>query len=355
MTVGPPLVRPPDTPPGATSTSRRWFGTRGAKAIASALAVTVVTAAVVLVVGRDGGSAVPRVPVFGQAKDVYDGDLGDPFVLPVPGGDYVAFGTGDWPARVPTAHSADLDTWHAGPDAMPDLPAWASPDPKNSLSWAPAVLAPGHGYVLYISLREERTSRECIAATSSATPAGPYHDAIGKPLVCQYDLGGSIDPSIVRDQAGRSHLLWKSDGNCCNLPTSVWEQALAPDGLGLVGQPHRLLDAAQPWQGGVIEEPAMVRAGDGGWWLFYSGNRFDSADYATGLAYCQRLEGPCRDTSQRPFPLVTSPGQHSPGGLEVFRGTDGSLWAVYDTWNRPSRNGRFYCCRSVQMAPIRSL
>ncbi len=217
------------------------------------------------------------------------------------------------------------------------------------------MLAPEHGYILYISLREERTSRECIAATSSATPAGPYHDAIGKPLVCQYDLGGSIDPSIVRDQAGTSHLLWKSDGNCCNLPTSVWEQALAPDGLGLVGQPHHLLDAAQPWQGGVIEEPAMVRASDGGWWLFYSGNRFDSADYATGVAYCQRLEGPCRDTSRRPFPLVTSPGQHSPGGLEVFRGANGALWAVYDTWNRPSRNGRFYCCRSVQIAPIRSM
>jgi hypothetical protein len=32
----------------------------------------------------------------------------------------------------------------------------------------------------------------------------------------------------------------------------------------------------------------------------------------------------------------------------------GALWAVFDTWNRPVRNGRFRHCRSVQPAPVLS-
>lgn len=67
------------------------------------------------------------------------------------------------------------------------------------------------------------------------------------------------------------------------------------------------------------------------------------------------MSGPCRDLSATAFPLVTSPGQNAPGGLETFRDANGTGWAVYHTWNRPSRNGRFYCCRSVQIARIRSL
>lgn len=308
-----------------------------------------------VIVGRDRSPGVVRQPVFESARVMYDGDLGDPYVLPVPGEGYFAFGTGNWPARIPTAHSSDLTSWRAGPDAMPDLPSWSPPDPKNAFSWAPTVLATANGYVMYISLREARSGRQCIGAASSATPAGPYRHTRDEPFICQLDLGGSIDPSVFRDEEGAPHLIWKSDGNCCGLPTGLFEQELSADGKRLLGERHRLLEASQPWQGGVVEEPAMVKARHGGWWLFYSGNRFDSAEYATGVAYCEELSGPCRDMSPTAFPLVTSPGQHAPGGLETFRDAAGKDWAVYHTWNRPSRNGRFYCCRSVQIARIRSL
>ena len=67
------------------------------------------------------------------------------------------------------------------------------------------------------------------------------------------------------------------------------------------------------------------------------------------------VEGPCADRIDQHFPLQTSLGPHSPGGLELFRDPAGTLWAVYDTWNRPARNGRFYCCRSLDVAPVLSL
>ncbi len=326
--------------------------------------VALLAAAALVVVNRHGSEAVPAMPalpVLGPARDVYDGDLGDPFVLPVTAGGkvvrFVAFGTGDWPARVPTAVSSDLATWHAGGDALPDLPAWAAPDPRNSLSWAPAALETAAGYVLYVSLPDAASGQQCIGAATSSVPEGPYRGAGDGPLLCQHDLGGSIDPAVVRDGAGRLHMLWKNDGNSVGAPSGLWEQGLRADGLAMVGPAHRLLTTTQPWQGGIIEEPAAIPAGGGGWWLFYSANAFDRPEYATGLAFCPSLAGPCREASDRPYYDTAALGQvnqFAPGGMETFRDAGGDLWAVFDTWNRPTRNGRFYCCRSVQMARVLS-
>jgi hypothetical protein len=334
------------------------------RAVAVAGALVVALAGAVIVATRHGEAtgAMPRPPVLGPAHDVYDGDLGDPFVLPVTAGgkavvSFVAFGTGDWPARVPTAHSADLTTWQEGPDALPQLPGWAGSDPKNSLSWAPAAIETAHGYVLYVSLPDARSGQQCIAATASPVPDGPYRGVGDGPLLCQHELGGSIDPSVVRDRAGHLHMLWKNDGNSVGARSGLWEQQLTPDGLGLVGAAHQLLTADLAWQGGIVEEPAVIPADNGGWWLFYSGNFFDRPEYATGLAYCRTLEGPCRDQGDGPF-LATAAlrqeKQFAPGGLETFHDAAGARWAVFDTWNRPTRNGRFYCCRSLQLARVLS-
>jgi hypothetical protein len=330
----------------------------------------IVFAALLTVVGwagpavGNGGQAVAaatRLPILGPARVVYDGDMGDPFVLPVTAAGYVVrfviFGTANHSARIPTAHSSDLTTWQQGPDALPLLPLWAAPDPQRSFSWAPAVLQTPVGYVMYVSLPEARSLRQCIGVAVSLLPDGPYLDLGLGPLLCRPDLGGSIDPSVVRDRAGNLHLLWKNDGNSIGAPVSLWEQRLRADGFELLGEPHRLLTAQRSWQAGIIEEPAAVPAADGGWWLFYSGNLFDTPRYAIGVAYCPSLEGPCHDRSERPF--LDTAGLHqsrqfAPGGLESFRDSHGVLQAVFDTWNSPARNGYFHCCRVVQMAPLLS-
>jgi beta-xylosidase len=317
----------------------------------------------VVMIGRSGrATATPRPPVLGPVRTAYNGDLGDPFVLPVTAGGsvtgFVAFGTGDWPDRIPTARSSDLATWQKGPDALPDLPAWARPDPKHSFSWAPAVLDTGAGFVMYVTLPDVASGQQCIGVATSAVPEGPYTPARAGPLVCQHKLGGSIDPAVTRDRTGGLHLLWKDEGNTLGRPSGLWIQALTADGLGLTGTPHRLISARQRWEDKIVEEPAIIPAADGGWWLFYSGNHFDTPTYATGLAWCPSLEGPCRETSDHPF-LTTGDlgvsGQAAPGGLETFRDARGALWAVLDTWNRPVRNGRFRCCRSVLLAEILSV
>jgi hypothetical protein len=358
-TVTPVAPKQPVRPVPSAAPPRRP-SVRGV-AFALACVVAVLLPGVVVANRRGAAPTQPDLPVLGPARAAYDGDLGDPFVLPVKAGGrvtgFVAFGTGDWPARVPTASTADLTTWHAGADALPDLPAWAADDPRHSLSWAPAVLGTGRGFILYVTLPDAASGQQCIATATSPVPQGPFTAVGDGPFVCQHELGGSIDPAVVRDGRGRLHLLWKDDGNSLGRPSSLWEQQLDTDGLGLVGRPHELLRATQPWQAGIVENPAVVPATGGGWWLFYSGNSFDLPGYATGLAFCPTLEGPCHDTSAEPFlgtAALQQDRQFAPGGLETFRDAEDRLWAVFDTWNRPPRNGRFRCCRSVQLAQVLS-
>jgi hypothetical protein len=279
--------------------------------------------------------------------------LGDPFVLVTPTG-YVVYGTDDWPAHIPTATSPDLVHWTEGPDAIPNLPTWTVPDPTNSTTWAPAVLQTTdkttnkttnrttNTYVLYVAVLAA-PHLECIAAATATAPTGPFTDALGKPLVCQRSLGGSIDPSVVRATDGL-HLLWKSGAT----PAEIWEQPLKDSGLALTGKPTRLLTADQPWQAGVIENPAMLQAPAGDW-LFYSGNVYDRAAYGTGVAWCATVSGPCFDRGEV---LATSAGDAAPGGLETFRDLSGQVRAVFATWTRPPRNGRYFCCRALNIATI---
>jgi len=220
-------------------------------------------------------SSLPVLRSAGQTPSA--GDLGDPSLLTVPAGPtgpgrYVLFGTGDWPSNVPTAVSSDLKSWRPGADALPVVPAWSKTGRYHSRIWAPAVSAVGSRWLLYITVPDRVSGRQCIAVAASGRPEGPYRDAIGHPLVCQSSLGGSIDPAIARGDAGMT-LLWKSDGNCCGL------------------QPYR----------------------------------------------------------------ASVPGQRSPGGLDVFRDLDGRLRAVFDTWTRPPRDGRYYCCRAIDLAEVTGL
>ena len=214
------------------------------------LAATVASAAVARATGSGSAgtaelaAAQPR-PRLGPIRTVDSNDVGDPFVLTVPAGIdppgglpfqvpgpdsyvsapwtpatataarahgwYVLFGTTDWQENVPTAVSTDLVHWTQAPDALPVLPAWAAP--TFSMTWAPAAIRQGASWVLYYSTEERRSQRECIGRAVSASPAGPYTDSFGGPLVCQRSTGGSIDPSVVAGPAGADYLVWKNDGN----------------------------------------------------------------------------------------------------------------------------------------------
>ncbi|MET0982895.1 MAG: glycoside hydrolase family 43 protein [Telluria sp.] len=255
------------------------------------------------------------------------GDFPDPFVL-ADGAGYYAYATNANGKNVQLLQSSDLRAWRALPDAMPALASWVRKEVPHV--WAPEVVKLGNRYVLYYTAHDLASDRQCVGAAESGSPAGPFVDAASKPLVCQADLGGTIDASPFLD-GGRLYLYFKSDGNCCKLPTHIFAQELRPDGLGVVGAPSRLLTNGRTWEGKVIEAPTMLNR-DGKYTLLYSANDFGDGTYAAGYAQCAGPLGPCQPAGDAPF-LKTSKetGLFGPGHQGVFR-VGAQDYIAYHAW-----------------------
>jgi beta-xylosidase len=187
-------------------------------------------------------------------------------------------------------------------DAMPTLPPWA----RSGFTWAPEVLPVDGGFILYFTAKHRRSGKQCIGAARSSDPRGPFVSEAAEPLVCQPELGGTIDASPFRDADGRLYLYYKNDGNAIGRPTEIFGQRLAPDGLSVVGEPVALLRNDTEWEAHVIEAPTMARHGTG-YTMFFSANHYGWEEhqrlspYAIGYATCQGPMGPCTDAATNPI------------------------------------------------------
>jgi beta-xylosidase len=209
------------------------------------------------------------------------------------------------------ASSSDLVSWQpvAAPgggdklhDAMPVLPVWAS----RGHTWAPEVLKTPSGFLLYFTARDRKSDLQCVGVAMSNDPLGPFTSSAAEPLVCQKELGGTIDASPFRDADGQLYLYFKNDGNRIGKPTEIFGQRMTADGLGLTGQPVSLLRNDTPWEAHVIEAPTMVRT-QSGYTMLYSANDFGWQEhhrlspYAMGYARCGGPMGPCTDAMENPI------------------------------------------------------
>ena len=283
-------------------------------------------ALVLLLAGCAGepAAAPASVPTF--TNPVHSRNFPDPGVLLVDGV-YYAYGTNGELANVPLMTSTDLVHWTEGGDALPELGGWA----QAGNTWAPEVigLAPGR-FGLYYTARSVATNRQCIGVAVADSPRGPFADSLPGPLVCQTEVGGSIDASPFRDGDGTLYLHWKNDGNALGAPTHLYGQRLAASGLALTSEPAVLLTNTAPWHAHVIEAP-QLHLRSGRYYLFYSANAFDSAAYAVGYAECDGPLGPCRDAAENPI-LRSAPGVAGPGHCSVVTAPDGSTWLLYHAW-----------------------
>ena len=235
--------------------------------------------------------------------------------------------------NVPVWSSSDLTQWEFVGDALPTLGVWA----EIGYTWAPGVLETDTGWVLYYTARVAGTTEnsalpageQCIGVAVADDPWGPFVDERDKPLVCQHELGGSIDPSPFVDAGGTSWLVWKSDGNAPHASTGVqlFVQELSLDGTALVGASVVVLDAVTVGEE-IIENPEIVRAANGSLWLVFSAGWWADDTYRVGLARCESPVGPCELFDRQVGtvgPLV------GPGGVSVVDTGEESL-VVFHTW-----------------------
>lgn len=250
-------------------------------------------------------AAAPSGPSF---VPVFKTNFPDAFVL-LQGSRFIAYSTNDGP-NVPMATSTDLVHWSFVADsngnrrdALPTLGSWAKP----GFTWAPEVLQLGNRYLLYYTASDRKKNAQCIGVAVATDPVGPFVDSNPQPIVCQADLGGSIDADALKDADGKLYLYFKNDGNRVHARTTLWGQPLASDGLSVTGQPTELLKDNQGWEERVVEAPTMVRS-PAGYELFFSGGFFGwnpdeggLSPYAMGYASCAGPLGPCTAAPENPI------------------------------------------------------
>ncbi len=279
------------------------------------------------------GACAPAV----LANPVVPGDHPDPSLLRTAGGWYATSTSGGWLPAFPLLHSPDLRHWRQVGSVLPDRPRWAATD-----FWAPELVRRG-GRVLVYYAAKARSGRRCVAVASAESVRGPYRDH--GPILCSRI--GEIDPLPVRDEQGADWLVWKRDGNSQGRPTPILAAPLAPGGLSLAAPPRELFRADAPWEGGLVEAPALLRR-NGTFYLVYSAGRCCGrrCNYATGVARSASLLGPWE---KRPAPILTGGhGIRCPGHVGIARGPGDEPVLAYHAYVRGDPSNR-----QLLMAPLR--
>jgi hypothetical protein len=257
----------------------------------------------------------------GESAPVLAYDFADPFIMRS-GGDYYAFATNAAGGSVQEAHSRDLAHWELVGNALANLPPWAA----GGSVWAPAAIQLGGDTILYYTVRDRKSGRQCISLAVGKSARGPFVDGSSKPMDCGFS--GAIDPSPFVDVNGAPYLLFKSER-----PAQLWSRPLTGDGREFAGPARLMLGASQRWEGGNVEAPSMMRRG-AEYWLFYSGNDWNGASYAEGVARCIGPLGPCVASGRNPI-LATAGTAAGPGGGEAFTDASGAWRLAYHAYQAP--------------------
>lgn len=268
-------------------------------------------------------------PPYSQPVTIGPDDFPDPFVLHV-GSTWYAYGTDGDLGDVQVIKSPDLVSWTNVGTAIQktDEPSWAQHDDV----WAPSVLHLGSTYVLYSAYVNASTGKRCIGAATSSSPEGPFK-GVTTPVLCNIFTdaeGGVIDPDVFV-AFGANYLLWKSEGVPGQAAPTLFSEQLSADGLSLVGNANQLLVSHYPWEGTLVENPTMV-SDNGRLYLFYSGNEWQSPNYAVGWAVCASVAGPCVAPPNKPLLSSESSNLLGPGGGTVFADENGQWWLGFAAW-----------------------
>ncbi|MGX5186463.1 family 43 glycosylhydrolase [Streptomyces avermitilis] len=175
-------------------------------------------------------------------------------------------------------------------DLGPDV-AWAD---KNA--WAPAIAERDGKYYFYFCAEQQ------IGVAVADSPAGPFKDALGKPLVAKGKLAGQmIDPAVFTDDDGTSYLYW---GNGHGYVVPLNDDMVSYDAT-------KVKDITQP----DFREGSFVVERQGTYYFMWSEDDTGSENYHVSYATGPSPLGPWtkRGTilSKRPEYGIKGTGHHS--------------------------------------------
>ncbi|HKS99723.1 MAG TPA: family 43 glycosylhydrolase [Rugosimonospora sp.] len=246
--------------------------------------------------------ADPNIAVFGNTFYMYPTTDGFPGWT---GTQFHAFSSTDllhW-----TDHGVILDL---GPDI-----SWA-----DNRAWAPTIAERNGRYYFYFCANGN------IGVAVADSPVGPFHDALGKPLVASGAFAGQmIDPDVFTDDDGQSYLYWgnghgyvvKLNADMTSFDASAVKE-ITPSGFN---------------------EGSFVIKRDGTYYFMWSQNDTRSADYQVAYATGPTPYGPFTDRglilTKRPELGILGTGHHS---VVQVPGTD-DWYIAYHRFAIPGGDG----------------
>ena len=274
---------------------------------------------------------------------VYDGYLGDPFVLKH-NGEYYAYGTVPQGGRtIPVLHSRDLVDWRRLGDAL------TLRDDAFEALWAPEVAYDNGTFYMYYSAGGAEGQGHRLRVATATRPTGPFEDS---GVVLTPDEPFSIDPHPFRDEDGRWHLYYCRDfldeeggraGTGIVVDRLLDMSRLAGKQRTVV-RPHaewQLYERQRRWYGRVWDwytvEGPFVRKRNGRYYCFYSGGAWKEPNYGVSYVVAGHPMGPFVSEvgTDGPKLLHTRPEQViGPGHASVVRATDNlNEYIVYHAWD----------------------
>ena len=251
----------------------------------------------------------PEVPAVSQLP------LADPFIL-FHGDRYYAYGTGEPGFRVYA--SKDLRTWEKLGIALDLSQSWGTKQ-----FWAPEVYYSPERKRFYLFYSAE----EHICVAWSDHPAGPYRQAVSRPL--REEKG--IDASLFVDDDGTPYLYFVrfTDGNV------IWVAEMDESLESLREETlTECVKASEPWErdrGKVTEGPSVLKM-DGRYYLLYSANDYQSPNYGVGYATASSPLGPWTKYPGNPVLQKGMPQAGSLSGVghgAPFRDREGQMMYVF--------------------------
>lgn len=211
--------------------------------------------------------------------------------------------------------SKDLVHWVKHPEVLSVKNVkWA----KYAL-WAPSVIQANGKYYLFFGANDIQNEKQKggIGVAVSDSPAGPYKDALGKPLIDKIINGAQpIDQFVFRDDDG-SYYMYYGGWKHCNVVK------LRSDLLGLEpfedGTMYREVTPEQ-----YVEGPFMLKR-NGKYYFMWSEGGWGGPDYSVAYAIADSPMGPFKRIGkilQQDPQVATGAGHHSviqiPGKDEYY-------------------------------------
>lgn len=252
--------------------------------------------------------------------------IADPYVLTY-NDKYYAYGTGgtlDGEEGIPCFSSTDLTNWKRESLALSAVNTYGS-----KWFWAPEVYYIEKEKKFYMFYSAE----EHICVATSNSPVGPFKQTDKKPVWDEK----SIDTSLFIDDDGTPYLYFVrfTGGNV------IWVAEMTPDLMGIKTETLKeCIRADKPWEqvlGNVAEGPSVLKK-NGTYYLVYSANDYQSADYAVGYATSSSPYGPWTKSDKNPIlHKVASAGLVGTGHGAPFPAVDGSWKYVFHAhWSKTS-------------------